>query len=207
MININRKVALSLLEEANKMNKGPWYEHSINTAIVCERFAKVLGLDIEYAFCIGVLHDIGRRFGITGARHLYDGYVYLKELGYEDIGRYCLTHSYFVKNIRNTPAPWDLTDEEAKFIENYIDNTEYDLYDKIVQIADAIALPSGFTIAERRFIDVYLRYGVNSKTVENWKAFYKLQEEIETILGFSIYKLFPETKDIDQFLIKDILKY
>jgi len=207
MKKINKKEALLLLKKANKMNKGQWYEHSLNAAMICERFARNLNLDTEYAYCIGILHDIGRRFGITGARHAYDGYIYLKELGYENIGRYCLTHSYFLKNVRNTPAFWDLSEEEEKFMDEYLNKLEYNLYDKIIQLADAMALPNGITIAERRFIDVYLRKGVNSNTVENWKAFYKMQEEIESNLGFSIYKLFPEVKNVDEFLIKDILIY
>lgn len=204
---MNREKALLLLKEANQINCGRWYEHSLNVAAVCERFAENMSLDSEYAFCIGVLHDIGRRFGVTGARHAYDGYTYLKELGYEDIGRYCLTHSYFVKNVRNTPAFWDLTKEEEVFMDAYLNKTQYNLYDKIIQLADALALPEGITTAERRLIDVYLRKGVDGNTIDNWKAFYKIQEEVESILGFSIYKLFPEVKNIDQFLIKDVLTY
>ena len=204
---MNREKALMLLDEANEMNKGPWYEHSLNTAIVCERLAKNLDLNHEYAYCIGLLHDIGRRFGKTGPRHSYDGYVYLKEIGYEDFGRYCLSHSYVVKNVRNIPGICDLNEEEDKFVATYLNEIEYNLYDKIIQLADAIALPNGLTNIERRLIDVYLRYGVNNNTVDNWKGYYKIQEEIEEILGFSIYKLFPEVKNIDNFLIKDILTY
>ena len=38
-------------------------------------------LDVEQAVICGLLHDIGRRYGVTYLAHVYDGYRYLMELG------------------------------------------------------------------------------------------------------------------------------
>ena len=34
---------------------------------------------------MGLLHDIGRREGVTGMRHTLDGYRYLLEQGFDDV--------------------------------------------------------------------------------------------------------------------------
>lgn len=202
----DRNKAYDILMEASKLNPGRWVTHSINVAKVTSKFAEALELDEDKAYVYGLLHDIGRRVGVTGARHIIDGYNYLKDLGYEDVARYCLTHSYLIRDIKFLLGKWDFTIEEEEFVKQYLKNVEYDIYDKIVQLADRIALPDGITIIERRLIDIYIRHGVNENTVEDWKATYKIQEEIEEKIGYSIYKLFPEVKEsFDSKLIKDIL--
>jgi len=208
MRELDRTEAYDLLMEASKMNPGKWIEHSINVAKITEKLADKLGLDKNKAYVYGLLHDIGRREGITGTRHIIDGYNYLQELGYEDVSRYCLTHSYFIKDVTYIYGKSDMSEEEVKFVQNYLDNVEYNLYDKLVQIGDCMGLPDGITYIERRLIDVHLRHGVNHMTVNNWKAIFKLQNEIEDNLGYSIYKVFPEIeKEISNKLIKDILTF
>ncbi len=202
----DKNEAHDILEEASKLNPGKWVTHSENVANVASILAGALGLDKDKAYIFGLLHDIGRRVGVTGTRHIIDGYNYLKDLGYEEVGRYCLTHSYFVKDIQNIMGKWDFTTDEEIFINKYLKNTEYDMYDKIVQIADCMTLPEGVTLIERRLIDVYIRHGVNEHTIDNWNAVYRTQIEIENKLGYSIYKLFPAIKEtFDSKLIKDVL--
>lgn len=201
----DKNMAHEILEEASKLNPGKWVEHSKNVAKVTSKLAEALGLDTNKAYIYGLLHDIGRRVGVTGTRHIIDGYNYLKNLGFEEVGRYCLTHSYFIKDVQYILGKWDFTTDEEAFVKEYLDSIEYDMYDKIVQIADCMTLPEGVTLIERRLIDVYIRNGVNH-AVDNWKAVFRLQEEIESKLEHSIYKLFPEIKEtFDSKLIKDVL--
>ena len=69
-----RTEAETLLKEAEKCNPGPWGNHSRITAHCAERIAQACGLDAEKAYILGLLHDIGRKFGIKHLGHVYDGW-------------------------------------------------------------------------------------------------------------------------------------
>lgn len=59
-------------------------QHSIRVATCAEKIAKKCGLDSEKSFVLGLLHDIGRKFGVTHFAHVVDGYKYLMNLGYNE---------------------------------------------------------------------------------------------------------------------------
>ena len=206
MQELTRNEAENILAEGQKLYDGKWVPHSINVAKAAERLAENLGLDKDKAYIYGLLHDIGRKTGVTTVRHTLEGYNYMKSIGHEEVGRYCLTHSCVVKDIHIMLGKWDITEDETKFIVEYLNNAEYTLYDKTIQIADHMGLASGITLIDRRIIDIQLRHGFNEKTLDNWKAIFKVQAEIEEKLGYSIYKLFPEiNEEISNKLIKDVL--
>ena len=76
-----RHKAHELLSEAQKLNPGPWVQHSIFVAKAAEAIAQVHpSLDPPTAYILGYLHDIGRREGKTGLRHMIDGYYFLQSL-------------------------------------------------------------------------------------------------------------------------------
>ena len=76
-------------------------------------------------------------------RHALDGYNYLMSLGYEQAARICLTHPYPIKNAEAAADMWDGSDEEFRFIQAYLEQIEYDRYDRLIQLCDSLALPSG----------------------------------------------------------------
>lgn len=81
----------SLLAGAAERNPGPWVAHSKHVALAARCIAEHCeGLEPERAFIFGLLHDIGRREGVTGM----DGYRFLKELGFDEAARMCMTHSF-----------------------------------------------------------------------------------------------------------------
>ena len=56
------------LEDAERRNPGAWVPHSINVAKAARIFAEALGsIDPESAYICGLLHDIGRREGVSAA--------------------------------------------------------------------------------------------------------------------------------------------
>ena len=130
---LTREKAMELLREAEKMNPiKSWVNHSIQVANVAERLAEALGVDVDKAYIGALLHDIGRRLGATGAqgqRHILDGYNYLCELGYIDEARYCLTHSFFIKDVKVMYGKCDMTDAEAGFVQEYLGSV-YTRFDK-----------------------------------------------------------------------------
>ncbi len=59
--------AQTLLAEAETRNPGPWVAHSINVARAAQLIAeRHPDLDPDRAYILGLLHDIGRREGVTG---------------------------------------------------------------------------------------------------------------------------------------------
>lgn len=182
--------AEKLLSEAEKLNAGLWVEHN-RTAGFCARAIaeKYDSLNPEYAYVLGLLHDIGRREGVTDMKHIFDGYRFMLSMGYDDSARICLTHSFPYKNISSYNGINDCSEEETEFIRSFLANTEYDDYDRLIQLCDAISFPSGATFLEKRLVDVVMRRGFNDYMVQKWKAFFELKEYFDNKTQTDIYKI------------------
>jgi hypothetical protein len=188
----SRKESEALLHEAEALNPGPWVAHSRHVAEAARAIAGCHPqMDSEAAYILGLLHDIGRRVGVTGMRHALDGYHYLLSLGYSDAARVCLTHSSPVKDAAAGAGTWDCSAKEYRFVQTYLEQIEYDCYDRLIQLCDSLALPSGFCLMEKRLVDVVLRYGTNPLTIPKWKAYFAIRDEFESEIGGSIYALLP----------------
>jgi putative nucleotidyltransferase with HDIG domain len=184
--------AEKLLSEAEKRNPGPWVAHSRNVALAAKCIAEHSQLDVEAAYIIGLLHDIGRREGITKMRHTLDGFRFLQGLGFDDAARICITHSFILKDINVYRGRWDCSTEELEFIKDFLNTTEFHAYDKLLQLCDAMAIDKGICLIEKRIVDAALRGGVNEYTVPKWKALFEVQRDFEKTIGCSIYKVLPE---------------
>jgi hypothetical protein len=182
--------AEKLLNEAEQRNSGAWTAHSKTAALCAKAIAKRCdNLDADTAYILGLLHDIGRREGVTDMRHIIDGYTFMLSLGYDNCARICLTHSFPYKDILSYNGQNDCTTEEVEFIKSFIKNTEYDDYDRLIQLCDALALPDGATYIEKRLVDVVIRRGFNNLTIPKWKAFLELKDYFDKKTGMDIYKL------------------
>ena len=188
----SKEKAINELEMAAQMNPGPWEDHSYNVARAAEIIAKHCEcFDSEKAFVCGLLHDIGRRTGIAAVRHIIDGYDYAISQGWDEVARVCLTHSFPVKDIEADIGKKDITKEQYDFIKNYLNSLEYDDYDKLIILCDALADANGFCILEKRFIDTTRRYGIYPFSVERWNKTYEYKEFFEKMIGKPIYALLP----------------
>lgn len=96
---MNRIEAKRLLAEAKALNNGAWVEHSYNVARLAEKIADKMEMDSEKAYVLGLLHDIGRRNGDMQARHALEGFRFLKDIGYDEGARICLTHTFQYKDV------------------------------------------------------------------------------------------------------------
>lgn len=186
------EIAERLLAEGERMNPGPWAQHSRYVALAARLIANELpNLDGNSAYVLGLLHDIGRREGVYDMRHVLDGFHFMEAQGYSDAARICLTHSFPIPVARSFSGVCDVTPEELQFVQDYLDSIEYTSYDCLIQLCDALALPTGFCLVEKRLMDVALRRGVNEYSVKKWKAYLQIQQDFEAQLGYSIYTLLP----------------
>lgn len=189
---ITPKEAMAELEKANEMNPGTWREHSISVAENARLIAEnVFGMDADAAYVMGLMHDIGRRAGVTGILHVFDGHDYMISLGQPEIARICLTHSFPLPDVNTFFGKYDCTAEQKAFLADYLKNAEYDDYDRLIQLCDAISLPNGACIMEKRLVDVALRHGLPDFTLAKWRAFMGAKKYFDERCGCSIYTFLP----------------
>ena len=180
------------MQEAEKSNPGPWVEHSRYVAEACKNIAERCShLSAEKAYIYGLLHDIGRYAGVSSEKHLIDGYRYCMERGWDKAAQICISHAFMIQDIHSSIGTFDVSGEDYRFMEKFIDNAVYDDYDRLVQLCDALALPTGFCILEKRFVDVTIRYGVHPYTVDRWKKILEIKSDFEEKIQCSIYELLP----------------
>ena len=188
--------AEELLIWAHEKNPGPWLNHSKVVARSAKKIAESSGLDGNTAYILGLLHDIGRYKGITGLRHIYDGYSLLTGKGYSLIAKICLTHSFPNNNDKSLDSFCgrnDCTGDEIQKIKSELGNFEYDDYDKLIQLCDSISLAEGICILEIRLVDVVRRYRIfNENILNKWDAFFGIKEYFDSKCGVNIYRLFEE---------------
>ena len=148
-------------------------------------------LSSEKAYILGLLHDIGRYAGVTSERHLIDGYRYCMERGWEKAAQICISHAFMIPDIRTSIGTFDVSEEDYQFMKKFVMEAVYDDYDRLVQLCDSLALPTGFCLLEKRFVDVTIRYGVHPSTVDRWKKVLEIRAYFENEIGCSIYELLP----------------
>ena len=207
------------LEMAGALNPGKWVDHSRATAQNARLIAeKVEGMDAEKAYCMGLLHDIGRRVGVVAIRHILEGFYYMNKIGQPEIARICLTHSFPGKGSDTYFGKYDCTEEEAAYqlscaqklkaaaqtmqsTDVHITLSHVPLSDDFVRslqyaegdlTADSLSEERGMFL---RLIDVALRYGVPEFAPEKWKASMANKKHFDELCGCNIYTLLPNVME------------
>lgn len=184
----SREEAEKLLREAERCNPGPWGNHSRVTAHCAEKIAMACAdMDYEKAYVLGILHDIGRKFGVRHLGHVSDGYSYMMELGYDEAAKICLTHSFNNQTVDQYIGKFDVSDEELHLIQTTLKEVEMDDYDRLIQLCDALAGADGVLDIEERMLDVKNRYGFYPQ--EKWDSNVYLKQYFEKKTGRDIYNI------------------
>ena len=171
----DRAEAKKLLADAELHNPGAWVRHSEVVAFCAERIAgECPDMDAEKAFVLGLLHDIGRKFGVKHFGHIYDGYRYMTELGYDEVARICASHSFSIQRI-----------------EDYLGQLVYDDYDRLIQLCDAIGSAEGVVSMEERMGDVKRRYGAFPQ--DKWDKNLQLKDYFSEKIGRDVYSVLQDS--------------
>ena len=180
-----REEAMELIRDGVACNPGPWGKHCLTAAHCAERIARACpDLDGEKAYILGLLHDIGRKFGVRHLGHVSDGYTYMKSLGYDEAAKVCLTHSFNNQTVEEYIGKFDVSDEEMAMIRKELSQTDYDEYDRLIQLCDCLAGAEGVLDIEDRMNDVKKRYGAYPQakwdTNIKWKRYFeeKMNQDI-----------------------------
>ena len=183
-----RMEAERLLREAEQCNLGPWGNHSRVAAHCAEKIAELCdGLDVQKAYVLGLLHDIGRKFGVRHLGHVSDGYTYMMSLGYDEVAKICLTHSFPNQSIKEYIGKFDTSDVELVMFCVTLAQVVIVDYDWLIQLCDSLAGSEGVLDIEERMNDVKRRYGYYPQ--EKWDFNIKLKEYFEKKTGKDIYDI------------------
>lgn len=183
-----REEAERLLLDAEKCNFGSWINHSRIAAYCAEKIAfNCKDLNSDKAYILGLLHDIGRKFGISHFKHIMDGYEYMMSLGYDEVAKICLTHSFNNQNIDEYIGKFDVSEIELNFMKNLLLNNKMDDYDRLIQLCDCLAGSKGVLDIEERMTDIKSRYGFYP--MNKWNKNIELKRYFENKTNKNIYEI------------------
>lgn len=181
-----REEAIALVRDGLACNPRPWGRHCLTAAHCAEKIASACGdMDSEKAYILGLLHDIGRKFGTRHLGHVSDGYTYMKSLGYDEAAKICLTHSFNNHTVDEYIGKFDVSQEELTLIKTKLVETVYDEYDLLIQLCDSLAGADGVLDIEERMNDVKRRYG--SYPQDKWDSNIELMHYFEKRMNQNIY--------------------
>lgn len=167
MKNMNLETAVKIINERHQVSYGNWYEHSFYVARAAYTIADMLKMDAEKAFVMGVMHDIGRSFSNGQFRHIRDGYEYLNNLGYPEIAKICLTHSFVIQDINTYVGKMDISDAERMKYQYILSRKQYDDYDRLIQLCDSISTSNGYVIPEKNLSQMLLSMVLRKQPLKN----------------------------------------
>ena len=178
------------LNIAEKLNPGPWADHSRFAAKAARIIASKAGLSEEKAYISALIHDIGRRSGVTKFRHGYDGYHYLLSINMNEYAPICISHCYAARDINIDEGFDDHSSGERLFVQNFIAEYDYADYDFLVQLCDLLAMPHGLCRLDERIRDIKSRKpDHNEAFVKDLNHRFELKKYFEAKTGTDIYNL------------------
>lgn len=194
-----REEAMALVRDGLSCNPGAWGRHCLTAAHCAKKIANACGdMDAEKAYILGLLHDIGRKFGVRHLGHVSDGYTYMKSLGYDEAAKICLTHSFNAQTVDEYIGNFDVSEKELTLIKTELAKVIYDEYDWLIQLCDSLAGAEGVLDIEARMNDVKKRYG--SYPQKKWDSNIHLMHYFEAKMGQNIYLVCEK----DTFVPKEI---
>lgn len=151
-------------------------------------------MSTEKAFILGLLHDYGELTSAIDktAFHGTAGYDLMTAMGYDEVARICLTHTFPNPNFEVTEYVYP--QQEILRAKSLISTMQYDDYDKLIQLSDALVRSYKNTTLRNRLIYVQEKYGISTRAMQKkyrealrLKRYFdkKCQDDIYNILGIN----------------------
>ena len=196
----NREQALSIWQEGLNFritNYGfdvpdEYVFHTKGIAESCEIIAKQIAeLNPEKAYVLGLLHDYGKKYPEKelGGFHGRYGYDEMMQMGFSDVARVCLTHSFYASDF-NKDDYKNYSSKDLDWAQDKLKNIIFDDYDKLVQLCDMFFEGLNKVTFEKRFEGIMMRHNLSFDNVEN--LYHHAEENkkyFDKKCGTDIYKL------------------
>lgn len=141
--------------------------HTQGVARAAEIIAKhIPEMDSKKAFVLGLLHDYGKRVNERQEARFHgrEGYEQMMKMGYPDVARVCLTHTFPNKNFDDEafsyPRDW------IDWTRNVLSTIDYDDYDYLIAFCDKFFEGMSMVSIESRVKGIVERYGLSKKQEE-----------------------------------------
>ena len=196
LIKLNNKI----IDDINKkqgLETGHSYKHYKAVAFCAEKIAShCQNLNSEKAWILGLLHDYGEAIEKTIPKtfHGTAGYDEMMKLGYDEVARTCLTHSFFDNNFNPKESSYD--SQSIIRAQKIISDMALDDYDYLIQISDLLVTGSKITDIETRLEYIAEKYHVAEKIMKHkYESAKQLKEYFDKKTGQNIYDLVGVTHE------------
>ena len=180
--------------------KDEYIFHTRSVAQTASKIAAAVNLNSEKAYILGLLHDCGRRVDeFRGGRfHAVEGFDMMMKLGYAEVARICISHSFPQPDfdIKNYPK---FSKADLLYAKKILNNMVYDDYDYLIQFCDLLFEGLNMVGINTRVRGIMRRYGLPFQNVSAlWENGRRLKKYFDDKLGKDIYD-FLGIKDEDTF--------
>jgi len=170
-------------------------EYVFHTKGVAES-AKIIAVNTMYlnpekAYVLGLLHDYGKKYDERKSKifHVKAGYEEMLKMGYDDVAKICLTHSFPNKNFDDKDYSSYLP-EWLDWSHKKLKSVEYDDYDRLIQLCDMFFEGLNKVSFEKRFLGIRNRYNLKPEQTANMEKFALLNKEyFSDLCKEDVYKL------------------
>lgn len=186
------KQAFEFIEDMSraKLNYDPEYlvwedqEHCFAVGTNAALLAPKMGLDPHKAFILGLLHDYGEKFSAINPQlfHGLEGYKFFSNLGYDEVARICLTHSFCHYDF--CPEEFTYPQLAMRECRRLIDKLQYNDYDRLIQFSDSLVNISQTVSLKQRIIFIMNKYHISKPVIRHkYKTVLKLKKWIDLQCG------------------------
>ena len=165
--------------------------HTMGVASAAEKIAQQIPtMDKEKAFVLGLLHDYGKRINerIEGYFHGREGYEQMMKMGYPDVAKVCLTHTFSTRNFSD--EDYSYPQEWKDWAHQMLNKITYDDYDYLIILCDKLFDGLSIVSISKRVRDIVERYHLGKRQEESLiKESMKLKEYFDQKTGQDIYQL------------------
>lgn len=167
-------------------------QHSLLVATCAEILAtKIPGMDTKKAYALGLLHDYGKVVDERTCNlfHGLCGYMIMSQLGFDEVAKICLTHTFIDKDFKYDDYI-TYPKEELQECKKILKGIEYDDYDRLIQMSDMMVTVVGFKSLRERMNFIRNKYKLCPLTIKNkYRQVLKLKAQFDKLCGCDIYRL------------------
>lgn len=176
----------------NGLPEGTSRRHYLRVAENAKRIAsKIPSLNPEKAYILGLLHDYGEFKEQKDRRNFHGtaGYDEMMSLGFDEVARTCLSHSFFddcitPENYSSYPADCILRAAEI------ISDNPFDDYDRLIQLSDLMVKSDQVTAIDERLDFVAAKYHVPADVISFKKErAHELKKYFDNLCGEDVYHI------------------
>lgn len=165
--------------------------HTLGVAKAAEAIAShIPDMDCDKAYILGLLHDYGKRISerTEGRFHGREGFEAMMEMGYPEVAKICLTHTFPNKNF---------SDEEFSYPQEWRDwsrktlaDIEYNDYDYLIALCDKFFEGMSMVSISKRVKGIVQRYGLDlSQEKILFEGAVRLKDYFDRKTGCNIYDI------------------